>query len=46
MKDQNFACVNRASGQLECYSFEMAGNGIEDCVGAIDERVGGFCHVT
>ena len=39
-----FYCLNRTTQTLECYSHELAGDGIEDCVGGIDERVGGFCQ--
>ena len=41
---QQFYCTNRTTKQLVCYSNDMAGDGHEDCIGGIDERVGGFCH--
>ena len=43
---QQFYCVNQTSRQLECYSNALAGNDWEDCVGGVDERVGGFCQKT
>lgn len=41
---QQFQCMNRVSGQNECYSPELAGDGQEHCVGAVDERVMGYCQ--
>ena len=41
-----FYCMNRTTGEYVCYSSDKAGDGREDCVGAIDERVGGYCHHT
>ena len=41
---QQFYCTNRTTKQIECYSSSMAGDGHEDCLGAIDERIGGFCQ--
>ena len=46
VQKQQFFCINRTSGQPECYQSELAGNGYEDCVGGVDERVGGFCQHT
>jgi len=44
--NQQFYCVNKTNGQFVCYSPDLAGDGHEDCVGALDERVGGYCHLT
>jgi hypothetical protein len=41
---QQFYCINRTSKELVCYSNELAGNGEEDCVGGVDERIGGYCQ--
>ncbi|CAF3727782.1 unnamed protein product [Adineta steineri] len=46
MIQQQFYCVNITSRQLECYGNELAGNGQEDCVGGVDEKIGGFCQKT
>ena len=43
---QQFYCVNRTSKEDICYSNELAGNGQEDCVGGVDERIGGYCQTT
>ena len=41
---EHFPCVNRTTRQMICYDLTLAGNGHEDCVGGIDERIGGFCQ--
>jgi hypothetical protein len=46
MKDLQFYCVNQTDLKLVCYPPGLAGDGKEDCIGGIDERVGGFCHMT
>ncbi|CAF1371230.1 unnamed protein product, partial [Adineta steineri] len=43
---EQFYCMNRTTGQFACYSSHLAGDGREDCVGALDERVSGYCHRT
>jgi hypothetical protein len=46
MAKQQFSCVNRTTRQLVCYSHKLASDGTDDCVGGVDERVNGFCHIT
>ncbi|CAF0927239.1 unnamed protein product [Adineta ricciae] len=43
---EEFYCMNRTTRTFVCYPSHLAGDGHEDCVGAIDERVGGYCHQT
>jgi hypothetical protein len=42
---EQFYCINETNEQFVCYSSELAGDGHADCVGAIDERVQGFCRI-
>jgi hypothetical protein len=44
LKKNQFYCRNRTTGQLECYPPELSGDGHEHCIGAVDERVGGYCQ--
>jgi hypothetical protein len=44
IKEQQFHCMSRTSGQLECYPPNLAGDGREHCIGAVDEHVKGYCQ--
>lgn len=44
--ETKFYCMDRKTSQFVCHLPELAGDGHEDCIGAIDERVGGFCQQT
>jgi hypothetical protein len=41
---RQFYCINKTSRQWQCYSNKLAGNEWEDCVGGVDERIGGICQ--
>ena len=43
-KNEQFYCINKTGIQLDCLPTSLAGDNVEHCVGATDERVGGFCQ--
>ncbi|CAF0870661.1 unnamed protein product [Didymodactylos carnosus] len=37
-------CVQNDYGNMTCYNYMLAGHGINNCLGNIDERAIGYCH--